>query len=59
MQGGKRTGTGRKPIHEDLRKESITIQIPKWLVNRYGGNTGFREFIYSKLPKRPKKHEID
>lgn len=32
MQGGKRIGSGRKRIHEHLRRELLTIRLPKWMI---------------------------
>ena len=32
MQGGKRTGSGRKKKAEHLRRELVTIRLPKWMI---------------------------
>ena len=32
MQGGKRAGSGRKKKAEHLRRELVTIRLPKWMI---------------------------
>jgi len=32
MQGGKRTGSGRKKKAEHLKRELVTIRLPKWMI---------------------------
>jgi len=32
MQGGKRTGSGRKKKAAHLRRELVTIRLPKWMI---------------------------
>lgn len=32
MQGGKRTGSGRKKKPEHLRRERVSIRLPKWMI---------------------------
>lgn len=34
MAGGKREGAGRKPAHPRLKKEMISIKLPRWLIDR-------------------------
>jgi hypothetical protein len=34
MRGGKRAGAGRKKRPEHLRREIITIRLPKWLIEQ-------------------------
>ncbi len=39
MQGGKRIGSGRKKKAEHLRRELVTIRLPKWMIlqiKKYG-----------------------
>jgi len=33
-KGGKREGAGRKPAHPLLKKEMISLKLPRWLINR-------------------------
>lgn len=32
MTGGKRKGAGRKPSHPMLKKEPISLKLPRWLI---------------------------
>lgn len=32
MSGGKREGSGRKPSPPALKKEPISVKLPKWLL---------------------------
>lgn len=32
-RGGKRPGAGRKPVPPELKKEPISIKLPKWLID--------------------------
>jgi len=32
-RGGVRLGAGRKPVAPDLKKEPISIKLPKWLID--------------------------
>ena len=32
--GGKREGAGRKPAHPLLKKEMISLKLPRWLIDR-------------------------
>ena len=32
MQGGKRVGSGRKKVSEHLRRELVTLRLPKWMI---------------------------
>ncbi len=32
MQGGKRIGSGRKKKADHLRRELVTIRLPKWMI---------------------------
>jgi hypothetical protein len=34
MQGGKRTGAGRKKKPEHLKRELLTIRLPKWMIEQ-------------------------
>lgn len=34
MSGGKREGAGRKPAHPLLKKEMISLKLPRWLIDR-------------------------
>jgi hypothetical protein len=39
MQGGKRIGSGRKKKADHLRRELVTIRLPKWMIlqiKKYG-----------------------
>ena len=33
MSGGKREGAGRKPSPPELKKEPISVKLPKWLLD--------------------------
>ena len=33
-KGGKREGAGRKPAHPLLKKEMISLKLPRWLIDR-------------------------
>lgn len=32
-RGGARLGAGRKPVAPELKKEPISIKLPKWLID--------------------------
>ena len=32
-RGGKRPGAGRKPVPPELKKEPISIKLPRWLID--------------------------
>ena len=32
MQGGRRTGAGRKKKPDHLRRELVTIRLPQWMI---------------------------
>jgi len=34
MRGGRRTGAGRKKKPEHLRRESVTIRLPQWMISQ-------------------------
>jgi hypothetical protein len=34
MTGGKREGAGRRPAHPLLKKEMISLKLPRWLIDR-------------------------
>ena len=34
MRGGKRTGAGRKKKPEHLKRELLTIRLPKWMIEQ-------------------------
>lgn len=34
MRGGKRDGAGRKRQPEHLRREPVTIRLPKWMIDQ-------------------------
>ncbi|MFA7000438.1 MAG: hypothetical protein WC241_05020 [Candidatus Paceibacterota bacterium] len=34
VMGGKREGAGRKPAHPLLKKEMISLKLPRWLIDR-------------------------
>ena len=34
MRGGKRTGSGRKKKPEHLKRELLTIRLPKWMIEQ-------------------------
>jgi hypothetical protein len=42
MVGGKREGAGRKPTHPLLKKEMISIKLPRWLIDRLSEETASR-----------------
>ena len=34
MRGGRRTGAGRKKKPEHLRRELLTIRLPRWMISQ-------------------------
>ena len=32
-RGGRRLGAGRKPVPKELKKEPISIKLPRWLLD--------------------------
>ena len=32
-RGGRRLGAGRKPVPKELKKEPISIKLPRWLID--------------------------
>ncbi len=34
MRGGKRSGAGRKKLQSHLRRELLTIRLPKWMISQ-------------------------
>lgn len=48
QRGGKRPGSGRRPLENP--KMLVSIYVEKQLVESKGGKDGFRQFVYSLLP---------
>lgn len=38
MQGGKRTGAGRKKKPAHLRRELVTMRLPQWMISQLKSN---------------------
>lgn len=34
MRGGARKGAGRKAVPDQLKRETITIRLPRWLIEK-------------------------
>jgi len=45
VKGGKREGAGRKPVHPLLKKEMISLKLPRWLITRLDGETESRAVL--------------
>jgi len=60
LKGGKRPGAGRKPSPDNLKRERVTIRLPKWLIewlkkHKDQGKTVEEALIEKYKIERPKK----
>lgn len=51
MQGGRRTGAGRKKKPDHLRRELVTIRLPKWMILQIKNKGEIGYMIESQLAK--------
>jgi hypothetical protein len=64
MRGGKRTGAGRKKKPDHLRRELVTIRLPKWMILQIKSKGEIGYLIEDQLAKKdfldvPDDYEID
>jgi hypothetical protein len=51
MQGGKRTGSGRKKKPTHLKRELVTIRLPKWMIEQIKAKGEMGYLIENQLAK--------
>ena len=51
MRGGKRVGAGRRKKPEHLRRELVTIRLPKWMILQLKKNGEIGYLIEDQLAK--------
>ncbi len=51
MRGGKRTGAGRKKKSDHLRRELLTIRLPKWMISQLKNKCEIGYLIEDQLRK--------
>lgn len=56
MSGGKREGAGRKPSPPELKKEPISMKLPKWLIEWLDEQPESRAVLIEAALKR--RHKI-
>ncbi|MBW2709494.1 MAG: hypothetical protein J7K96_01345 [Desulfobacteraceae bacterium] len=64
MRGGKRVGAGRRKKPEHLRRELLTIRLPKWMILQLKKNGEIGYLIEDQLAKGgllnlPDDYDID
>jgi len=64
MRGGRRTGAGRKKKPDHLRRELVTIRLPKWMILQIKSKGEIGYLIEDQLAKKdfldvPDDYEID
>ena len=64
MRGGKRIGAGRRKKPEHLRRELVTIRLPKWMILQLKKNGEIGYLIEDQLAKGgllnlPEDYDID
>ncbi|MBL0713579.1 MAG: hypothetical protein JJV98_07730 [Desulfosarcina sp.] len=52
MRGGKRTGAGRKKKPEHLRREVVTIRLPRWMISQLKSKGEIGYLIEIQLSKK-------
>jgi len=52
MRGGKRTGAGRKKKPDHLRRELVTIRLPKWMISQIKNKGEIGYLIEDQLAKK-------
>lgn len=55
MSGGKREGAGRKPSPPELKKEPISVKLPKWLIEWMDAQPDSRAVLIEEALKRQHK----
>ena len=63
-KGGKREGAGRKKKPDHLRRDHISIRLPKWMLNqlRNRGEVGYQieeQLLKANFLKLPDDYKID
>ena len=48
---------GRKPLPDDLRKEKITISLPKWMIDELRKKDNYNQFICDVLSVHVKRKD--
>ena len=52
MRGGKRAGAGRKKKADHLKRELVTIRLPRWMISQLKSNGQIGYLIESQLAKK-------
>jgi len=52
MRGGKRAGAGRKKKPDHLRRELVTIRLPRWMITQLKNNGEIGYLIEDLLAKK-------
>jgi len=52
MRGGKRTGAGRKKKPDHLRRQSVTIRLPQWMISQLKNKGEMGYLIEDQLAKK-------
>ena len=52
MRGGRRVGAGRKKKPDHLRRELVTIRLPKWMISQLKNNGEIGYLIENNLAKK-------
>ena len=52
MRGGRRTGAGRKKKPEHLRRELLTIRLPRWMISQLKSKGELGYLIEIQLAKK-------
>jgi hypothetical protein len=52
MRGGKRVGAGRKKKPDHLRRELVTIRLPKWMILQLKSNGEIGYLIENQLAEK-------
>ena len=55
-RGGTRLGAGRKPVSPELKKEPISIKLPKWLIDWMDTKEESRPYLIEEALRR--QHSI-
>lgn len=55
VRGGKRSGAGRKPAPELLRKEPIGLKLPRWLIDWLDTRSESRAVLIEEALRRQHK----
>ena len=52
MRGGKRAGAGRRKKPDHLRRELVTIRLPRWMITQLKNNGEIGYLIEDLLAKK-------